>query len=329
MGITVFGDGRQIRAFTHVKDMVNGIVHAMRYGFKGGVYNLGNPANRCSILELAEEVRKISQTTSNIVLVFLDDDVEATPGWLRAIVNFFAAFPHDVMQGSILMREQDRNDPQIRKDLQRYRTIDFIDYGFPPGTELFTLTGGNIAVRRMVFDRVGLFNERLGPGQTGISEDVEYAKRVTKSGLKIGYEPRAAVYNEMDKSRLSEKEFRRRHEAQGRSRLAYKNNSIFFHHAKLSALGLYAGLVFHPRRRAQEVPRQRALLPLPGDAVGENQKECRQPALNRQLTEKNTSEFLHCFASPVHISSEQPDLMQSFDFGRPSFYLCCYVNPAP
>ena len=69
MDITVFGDGRQIRAFTHVKDMVNGIVHAMRYGCKGGVYNLGNPANRCSILELAEEVRKISQTTSNIVLI--------------------------------------------------------------------------------------------------------------------------------------------------------------------------------------------------------------------------------------------------------------------
>jgi GT2 family glycosyltransferase len=167
------------------------------------------------------------RTARGAVLVFLDDDVEVTPGWLRAIVNFFAAFPHDVMQGSILMREQDRNDPQIRKDLQRYRTIDFIDYGFPPGTELFTLTGGNIAVRRIVFDRVGLFNERLGPGQTGISEDVEYAKRVTKSGLKIGYEPRAAVYNEMDKSRLSEKEFRRRHEAQGRSRLAYKNSSIF------------------------------------------------------------------------------------------------------
>jgi GT2 family glycosyltransferase len=130
------------------------------------------------------------------------------------------------MQGSILMREKDRNDLQIRKALQRYRTIDFIDYGFPRGTELFTLTGGNIAVRRIVFDRVGLFDERLGPGQTGISEDVEYAKRVTKSGFKIGYEPHAAVYNEMDKSRLSENEFRRRHEAQGRSRLVYKQQTV-------------------------------------------------------------------------------------------------------
>lgn len=67
--ITVFGDGRQIRAFTHVKDMVNGIVHAMRNGCKGGVYNLGNPANRCSILDLAEEVKRLSETKSKIVFV--------------------------------------------------------------------------------------------------------------------------------------------------------------------------------------------------------------------------------------------------------------------
>lgn len=163
---------------------------------------------------------------SGSVLVFLDDDVEVTPGWLRSIVNFFSEFPYDVMQGSILMRDKDRERADIQKALQRYRTIDFIDYGSPPGSELFTLTGGNMAIRRDVFNRTGLFNELLGPGQAGISEDVEFAKRVTAAGYKIGYEPRAAVYNEMDVSRLSDKEFRRRHQAQGRSRLAYKQQSL-------------------------------------------------------------------------------------------------------
>ena len=67
--ITVFGDGSQIRAFTHVKDMVNGILYAMRYGARGEVYNLGNPNNRCSIGELAEEVQTISRTKSKIVFV--------------------------------------------------------------------------------------------------------------------------------------------------------------------------------------------------------------------------------------------------------------------
>lgn len=67
--ITVFGDGQQIRAFTHVKDMVAGIACAMRNGKRGGVYNLGNPANRCSILELAEEVKRITATGSRVVFV--------------------------------------------------------------------------------------------------------------------------------------------------------------------------------------------------------------------------------------------------------------------
>jgi len=163
---------------------------------------------------------------SGSVLVFLDDDVEVTPGWLRSIVNFFNEFPYEIMQGSILMRDKDRERVEIRNALQRYRTIDFIDYGSPPGSQLFTLTGGNMAIRREVFQRTGLFNEKLGPGQAGISEDVEFAKRATAAGFKIGYEPRAAVYNEMDISRLSDKEFRRRHEAQGRSRLVYKQQSL-------------------------------------------------------------------------------------------------------
>lgn len=161
------------------------------------------------------------------LLAFLDDDVEVTTLWLQGILNFFEAFPHEVMQGSILMRVEDRKDPQLQKALECYRTIDFIDYDFLPGTDIKTLTGGNIAVRSGVFKRVGMFDERLGPGRAGYSEDVEFAKRLLKAGMRIGYEPRVSVYNEMDPSRLTEESFRIRHERQGRSRLVQKNSSIF------------------------------------------------------------------------------------------------------
>lgn len=161
------------------------------------------------------------------LLAFLDDDVEVTTLWLQGILNFFETFPHEVMQGSILMRVEDREDPQLQKALERYRTIDFVDYDFLPGTDIKTLTGGNIAVRSGVFKRVGMFDERLGPGRAGYSEDVEFAKRLLKAGMRIGYEPRVSVYNEMDPSRLTEESFRIRHERQGRSRLVQKNSSIF------------------------------------------------------------------------------------------------------
>lgn len=67
--ITVFGDGTQIRAFTHVKDIAAGILCAMQNGRPGSVYNIGNPSNRCSILELAQEVLAVTGSTSKIVFV--------------------------------------------------------------------------------------------------------------------------------------------------------------------------------------------------------------------------------------------------------------------
>lgn len=57
--ITVFGDGSQVRAFTHVKDIVDGLVLAMERGESGEVYNLGNPDNRITIMDLAKRVQGI------------------------------------------------------------------------------------------------------------------------------------------------------------------------------------------------------------------------------------------------------------------------------
>lgn len=67
--ITVFGDGTQIRAFTHVRDQAAGIICAMRAGRDGEVYNLGNPDNRCTILDLAHDVLEVSRSSSRIVHV--------------------------------------------------------------------------------------------------------------------------------------------------------------------------------------------------------------------------------------------------------------------
>lgn len=54
--LTVFGDGQQLRAFTHVSDIVNGSILAMTFGKPAQVYNLGNAENKTSILDLAHLV---------------------------------------------------------------------------------------------------------------------------------------------------------------------------------------------------------------------------------------------------------------------------------
>ena len=159
------------------------------------------------------------------ILAFFDDDVVVAPGWLSAADNFFRDKPHDAMQGPILVPPDMLSDKEFLTAQHKFRTINFVQYPCQL-IELDTLTGANMAIRKEVFSRIGYFNEELGPGRSGISEDVEFAKRLRQSGGTIGYVPEAAVYHEVDWARLTEEFFRVRHEQQGRSRLIYKKQSL-------------------------------------------------------------------------------------------------------
>lgn len=67
--LTVYGDGTMIRAFTHVKDIVNGCLLVMEKGRNGQAYNIGNPANKTSILDLAKRVVRAAGSQSEIRFV--------------------------------------------------------------------------------------------------------------------------------------------------------------------------------------------------------------------------------------------------------------------
>lgn len=67
--LTVFGDGKAIRAFTHVEDIVNGLRLAMQRGRPGEVYNLGNPANKTTIYQLAKKVCDVLECEQDIQFV--------------------------------------------------------------------------------------------------------------------------------------------------------------------------------------------------------------------------------------------------------------------
>lgn len=64
--LTVYGDGKMVRAFTHVQDIVDGIILTQRRGQRGLAYNIGNPANKTTIVDLAEEVVYVTGSTSKI-----------------------------------------------------------------------------------------------------------------------------------------------------------------------------------------------------------------------------------------------------------------------
>jgi UDP-glucose 4-epimerase len=75
--LTVYGDGRQTRSFTYVGDVVDGLIRLVSEPRAvGGVFNIGN-TQELSILDLAERVRSLTESRSEIVLIPYDQAYEA------------------------------------------------------------------------------------------------------------------------------------------------------------------------------------------------------------------------------------------------------------
>ena len=72
--ITVYGDGSQTRSFCYISDMVDGIYKAMlSKEMRGEVVNLGNQSE-ILVLELAERIKRITNSHSKIVFKKLPED---------------------------------------------------------------------------------------------------------------------------------------------------------------------------------------------------------------------------------------------------------------
>ena len=70
--ITVAGDGSQTRSIIHVDDLIEGVVRLLRSDLAGPV-NIGNPYE-ASVLQIAETVRRLSGSSSEIVFVPRPED---------------------------------------------------------------------------------------------------------------------------------------------------------------------------------------------------------------------------------------------------------------
>ena len=82
--ITIYGDGKQTRSFCFVSDTVDGLIKLMNSDYSEPV-NIGNP-EEITMLELAERVRKMTQSKSKITYEDLpkDDPVRRCPHIMKA-----------------------------------------------------------------------------------------------------------------------------------------------------------------------------------------------------------------------------------------------------
>ncbi|MGH7984829.1 MAG: glycosyltransferase family 2 protein [Candidatus Binataceae bacterium] len=150
--------------------------------------------------------RAIAQAQSDII-VCLDDDLTVASGYVAAVEDFFETHrKFAAMKGRILAAE----DPEdkLGRPLAAYLDLPIADHG-EEVIEVRGVLGANMAFRRTALDRVGLFDERLGPGAAGHEEETEMSQRLRRAGLRIGYAPAALVYHDVEPARADRARFLR------------------------------------------------------------------------------------------------------------------------
>jgi cellulose synthase/poly-beta-1,6-N-acetylglucosamine synthase-like glycosyltransferase len=165
--------------------------------------------------------RAIVQATGEL-LVFLDDDVVATPDYVAAVQRFFDDCPQfAAMKGRILAAE----DPFTAVGpMAPYLDLPIVDHG-DEVLEVRGVVGANMAYRASALRMVGLFDERLGPGAAGHEEETEMSQRMRRAGLRIGYAPSALVLHEVDPARAIRKRFIRIARERGYCRTLHERHS--------------------------------------------------------------------------------------------------------
>ena len=141
---------------------------------------------------------------SGELIAFTDDDVEVTDNWISRITRAFAKPDCMAVSGLVLPRELE-TEAQVafQSRLSRGLSLPFRPITFDPaffedwrgrGVPCWLIgAGANMAFRRQVFDRVGLFDERLGAGAAGCSEDSEMWYRILANGYSCRYDPSCVV----------------------------------------------------------------------------------------------------------------------------------------
>lgn len=161
--------------------------------------------------------------TSGALLAFLDDDVVVQPGWAAALRAGFARHGGDVaLQGRIRMPREVREDVELMTRILLWRTHVVVDHEPREGFRPRGLTGANIALRRSTLERLGGFNEALGPGASGLCDDTDLGWRLLDAGGRIEYVPLAAVEHHFHRERLGDDYFVDYFTRQGRSRWVLK-----------------------------------------------------------------------------------------------------------
>lgn len=118
-------------------------------------------------------------------VAFVDDDAHPAPDYVNVLAGIMNR-KYDLVAGRILL--DDEKIPYARTQGPRSGRISRCGW--------MKLLGGNFAVRKELFDKIGTFDERFGAGAVWASaEESEFLFRALKAGAHAWYEAALVVYH--------------------------------------------------------------------------------------------------------------------------------------
>jgi len=147
------------------------------------------------------------------IIAFTDDDVSVDSAWLVEIKQAFDRYECNGVGGKIVPVWNGAKPSWFEEDgpLSLYAAIVKLDLGDKVIELQSPAFGANMAFRRAVFDKYGLFREDLGPNPENLirGEDSEFSWRVIQGGEKFMYVPNAVVYHPVERERAQKEYFQR------------------------------------------------------------------------------------------------------------------------
>lgn len=147
------------------------------------------------------------------IIAFVDDDERIVEEFVSAYVELFASHRDAMSAGGKIVAEYPTGRPRWMSKYTEQPIANPMDFGqsiqpFPKGR---IPGGGNMAMRRSVFDKIGLFDTSLGrTGKQLIGgEENDLFERIEAAGMVCYYVPRAVMYHIIPESKLTLDYFRR------------------------------------------------------------------------------------------------------------------------
>lgn len=189
--IIVVSDSR-----THANCFIDDAISRMLddFGLNSGAVRLLNVSKRIG----AAKARNIALKVANgEIIAFIDDDVIVHKDWLKNLVKGLSLYGANVgAVGGRITKGSFNSISYKRKPIGTFSWSGhtYMNFDVVKRCKVDWVRGCNMAVRKMVLNEVGGFDEALGDFSTG--EDIDLCLRIKSSHYDIVYEPTAVVLHE-------------------------------------------------------------------------------------------------------------------------------------